>query len=72
MLRASTNGTIDRIDINQLKADLPGAVSLSATGRLNQPLDSIARNGHLSLDAQTARLNFLLGLAGMKLSLIHI
>jgi len=66
VLRASANGTIDRIDINQLKADLPGAVSLSATGRLNQPLDSIARNGHLSLDAQTARLNFLLGLAGMK------
>lgn len=66
VLRTQIAGTIDNLEISQMKADLPGALSLSTNGRLNNITDSLARKGQLTLQAQTGDLGFLLGFAGIK------
>ena len=66
VLRTTVSGNLQRLEITQLKADLPGALSLSSSGQLNQITDSLARNGQFKLDAQTGNLRFLLGLAGIQ------
>ncbi|MCR4764853.1 MAG: translocation/assembly module TamB [Bacteroidaceae bacterium] len=66
VLRSQVTGTLDRLEISQLRADLPGALSFSTHGYLYNITDSLARSGHLDLRAQTGDLGFLLGLAGIK------
>lgn len=66
ILRTTLNGNLQHLEITQLNANLPGALSLSSSGQLNQITDSLARNGQLKLNAQSGDLNFLLGLAGIQ------
>ena len=66
ILRTVLSGNLQRLVISQLNANLPGALSLTSSGQLNQITDSLTRNGLLKLDAQTGDLNFLLGLAGIQ------
>jgi hypothetical protein len=66
ILRTTLSGNLQRLEISQLNANLPGALSLTSSGQLNQITDSLARSGQLKLDAQTGDLNFLLGLAGIQ------
>ena len=66
ILRTTLSGNLQRLEISQLNANLPGALSLASSGQLNHITDSLARNGQLKLGAQTGDLNFLLGLAGIQ------
>ena len=66
VLRTTLSGNLKHLEITQLNASLPGALSLTSSGQLNQITDSLARNGQLKLNAQTGDLNFLLGLAGIQ------
>lgn len=66
VLRTTLSGNLKHLEITQLNTSLPGALSLTSSGHLNQITDSLARNGQLQLNAQTGDLNFLLGLAGVQ------
>ena len=66
VLRTQVNGTLNRLDISQFRADLPGAISLNSHGTLYNITDSLKRSGQMTVQAQTGRLGFLLGLAGIK------
>ncbi|MBO7417938.1 MAG: translocation/assembly module TamB domain-containing protein [Bacteroidaceae bacterium] len=66
VLRTQVNGTLNRLEITQLRADLPGAFSLNSHGNLYNITDSLKRSGQLAVQAQTGNLGFLLGLAGIK------
>ena len=65
VLRATVSGNLQRLNITQLNAILPGALSLNSSGQMYQITDSLARNGQMTLNAQTGDVKFLLGLAGI-------
>ena len=65
VLRATVSGNLQRLNITQLNANLPGALSLNSSGQMYQITDSLARNGQMTLNAQTGDVKFLLGLAGI-------
>ena len=72
VIRSNINGNLKRLEITQLKADMPGAFSFTGNGRLNQITDSLARSGQLAINAQTGNLNFLLGLANIDAQSVSI
>ena len=66
VLRTQIKGTLENMEVAQFRADLPGALSLNTHGVLNHITDSLKRSGQLDVQAQTGKLNFLLGLAGIN------
>ena len=66
VLRATVDGNLQRLKIDQLSANLPGALMFNSSGQVYQITDSLARNGHLLLNAQTGDVKFFLGLAGIQ------
>jgi len=56
------DGTMNALHIQQLKADLPGAFSLNASGNINNLTDSIWRAADIVLSAETRDLSFVEGL----------
>lgn len=72
VIRSHINGNLKRLEITQMKADMPGAFSFSGNGWLNQITDSLARNGQLAINAQTGKLDFLLGLAKLEPQTVSI
>lgn len=62
MLRADVDGNMARLNINQLRAELPGAFQAEIKGKAAALLDSVARTGSMECKVRTGNLNFLLTL----------
>lgn len=62
VLRADVEGNISRINIKEIRAELPGAFRMEAKGRADALLDSVKRSAVLNLDAETHNLHFILGM----------
>lgn len=61
-LVAGAEGNMNLIRINQLRADLPGAFTLTASGALRQITNSSRRSGNIRLSAETQDMSFVTGL----------
>ncbi|MDR1919732.1 MAG: translocation/assembly module TamB domain-containing protein, partial [Tannerellaceae bacterium] len=61
-LRAEVEGNLASLYLKQLKAELPGAFSFSATGKAGQLTDSLRRSAHIRLEAHIRQLDFALNL----------
>lgn len=72
VIRSHISGNLNRLEITQLRADMPGAFSFSSNGHVNQVADSLARNGQLALQARTGNLDFLLGIAHIDAGAVSI
>ncbi|MCC8197746.1 MAG: hypothetical protein LIP06_04015 [Tannerellaceae bacterium] len=55
---AGINGNMNTLHIQQLKADLPGAFTLNASGDLTYLMDSLRRSGDIVLTAETKDMSF--------------
>lgn len=62
LMKADVEGNLKRLNINELRAELPGAFQFSAHGSGEALLDSIRRRASLKMDFQTGNLDFLLAL----------
>ncbi|MDH6305725.1 hypothetical protein M2459_002519 [Parabacteroides sp. PF5-5] len=79
-LATHVEGNLSLLNIRQLKAELPAALVLDATGQVGAVTDSVRRSADIRLQAQSRKMDFLLGLlpaeqrerflipAGIKLS----
>lgn len=66
IVNATAVGNLERLNISQLEANLPGAFSVDGYGILTNVTDSIQRHADIDLKAQMGKLNFLLALAGIS------
>ncbi len=57
---AKADGNLSVLNISELKAQLPNAFSISASGKAGQLMDSIRRSADIDLQVQTQNLNFVL------------
>ena len=58
-IRAVADGNLNRVHLNTLSAELPGAFRLKADGNLLFLMDSIRRGGEFNLDAEAYDMSFL-------------
>ncbi len=65
VVQAGVEGSLDRMRISQLRADLPGAFSLRGGGELLHITDSVNRRVQVDINAVTGNLHFLTSLTGM-------
>ncbi len=66
VIRAGVEGSLDRMRVSRLHAELPGAFSLKGDGELFHVTDSVHRSGNINLDLLTGKLNFLTLLTDTK------
>lgn len=66
VLRTTVGGNLQHLKIDQISANLPGALTFNSSGQIYQVTDSLARNGQLKLKAQIGDVRFILGLAGVQ------
>lgn len=59
-LTAGVEGNLLALRLRQLKAELPGVLTVDASGQLSEVTDSIRRSGDIRLKARTGNLNFIL------------
>ena len=59
-LTAGVEGNLADIRLRQLKAELPGILTIDASGGIKAVTDSILRSGEIELSARTGNLNFIL------------
>lgn len=67
VMRADMEGNLSQIAIKEVRAELPGAFRLQATGQCDALLDSLKRSGEVKIEAQTYNLHFLLGMMDKSL-----
>lgn len=65
VIQVGAEGNMDDIQISRLTADLPGAISLKGEGHIRNITDSINRSADVTLQMQTQKLDFVLGLANI-------
>lgn len=58
-LRAGIDGNLNNIELTTLSASISGAFRIQAEGNIVQPLDSLQRNGEITLAMETENLDFL-------------
>lgn len=61
-ITANVEGNLSSLNLHQLKAELPGALVINATGKAGEVMDSIRRSADIRLQAQSRRLDFALKL----------
>lgn len=61
-LTAGVEGNLSSLMLRQLKAELPGAFSMNASGTVKAVTDSLRRSGKLDLKAETGNLDFILSM----------
>jgi len=61
-LTAGVEGNMSALNIQQMKAELEGAFSMNASGKLYDLTDSLRRSGNITLQASTGDLAFILNL----------
>lgn len=66
ILRANIEGNIQKLQLKELRAELPGAFRLFAKGNAEAVLDSISRAAHVDLEAETGNIDFILSLLDAK------
>lgn len=59
-LNADMTGNLESLTINEMKAEIPGAIRMTAAGTAGALMDSIRRSADIRLQAQTFNMNFLL------------
>lgn len=59
VIHVAAGGTLDRLLVTRLDADLPGAFSMTGKGSFSNLTDSVKRRGNLNMGLQTQDLNFL-------------
>ncbi|MDH6312199.1 hypothetical protein M2137_000969 [Parabacteroides sp. PFB2-10] len=57
---ANAGGSLEEIRLRQLKADIPDAIVVEASGRVGAVLDSVRRSADIQLEAVTGNMDFLL------------
>ncbi len=65
VVQAGVEGSLDHMQISQLRAELPGAFSLRGGGELKHITDSLNRSAKVDLNLVTGNLHFLTALTGM-------
>lgn len=57
---ASVNGSLEAMDIQELKAEIPGAIRLTASGKVGAVMDSVRRSADIQFQAVTQNMNFVM------------
>ena len=65
VVQLAADGNVNNLQISRISAELPGALSLTGSGHVQQITDSIHRSADIDLQLRTQRLDFLLSLAGI-------
>ena len=65
-IHAGTEGNLKEMQITRLRADLPGAFTLSGDGELRNLTDSVNRSAQLDFKLITQKLDFLTALGGTR------
>lgn len=61
-ITANVDGNLSLLNLRQLKAELPGAFVINASGEAGEVMDSIRRSANIRFQAQSRRLDFALKL----------
>lgn len=64
LIRAKVKGNTERLNLHELRCELPGAFSFSAMGRVDKLLDSLKRTGVVDFRMETKKLDFALAMMG--------
>lgn len=62
VIRAEAAGNMKMFDLHELRAELPGAFTISAQGKGENLLDSLSRSVQVDIKAETHKLDFILAM----------